>query len=723
MALFQLQYRLNALVSLFVVCPLVLACDHLPEEATPEETFDIRSTGSALTDSVEAPVVDNLRREFPGARLKMRGSRVKFIDGTTLTAGDTPEQSAEALKAAMLRAHRAGPKDLVPHRVVIGGREVLSEPEPVGVMYDRKNDTYKFWLFRYGQQVHGIPVHDAELLVLVRNKPGYPVALATSSMRNVSRFAPRATPRALEVDRAGSLEAARADANRKARSDAPSKLDVFSKPELVVFAGDGEAVASPRLAMRYTGETARGLNQWRFIADASTGEILNTEDRVHSVNVWGRVRGNVTVEPVAADCAPELSVPLPWAEVSIPGVSEGFTGAQGFYVLRNPDTAPLEVVSTLHGKYIDVWNYLGDNESLSQTVTPPGPSFFLHNQADNHEHVIAQANAYYHVNLARSVLLYYAPDFPVISDEEDFWVSVNGDETFRGGFVCPADARYINGYIVFCESGDGWRNTAFGTIAYHEYGHHVVEAGGSSQGTYGEGFSDALAAMISGDPREGLGYLQNDCTSFLRTSDNNCRFDPVDCTTNCGDFSDLHGCGRLFSGIIWDLREALMASHPTDYEDILYPLLFEQVQNHAGSDLINEDILTVMLALDDDDGNPDNGTPHSAEICSAFEAHGIDCPDTGTRPCDGICSNPVVFGWSGSYQSGDLQTGAVCRETTQDITGGNCGNFASPRTLSVNGAVMTCNNQPWPGVPPKRNGGYCISTTAGDYPYAFFTLW
>ena len=722
MVLSQTQLRSIGLLSTFAAA-LAAACTGETEDA------DLATIDSALTAAKEVPVVDNLKHEFPKARLHMRNGRVNIIDGTALASGKTPKESAESFKTALLRAHEAKPHDLVPQRVVPGGREAIAKVEPRGVMYDQQTNQFKFWLYRFGQQVAGIPVHGAELVVLVRNEPGNPVVLATSSLRNIATFVPPTAPRALAVSHDKSLKAAQLDAAEKADRVAPSAIDVFSDPELVIFAGEGEEDVPPRLAMRYTGEMVEGLGHWQFIADAATGDILSVEDGVRSVGVFGRVRGNVTVDPVAAQCAPEVSVPLPWAEVSIPDVSDGFTNAFGFFNLANPGTNPVEVVSTLRGRYIFVLNEAGDEELLTHSVTPPGPAWFLHNQANNDERVLAQTNAYYHISLVRDFVLRYSPDYPYISTQEDFLVVANGDETYGGSDAYCPGAWYINGRpgggVLFCEPWLGWTNAAFGSVAYHEFGHHVVTTGGSAQGTYGEGFGDALAALITGDPRQAVGWIENDCNSFLRTADNDCWFDPDTCTTNCGGFNaDDHDCGRLLSGILWDLRTALMASHPTDYQNILFPMVLDSVQHHTGSTLINGDILTVMLTFDDNDGNIYNGTPHSAEICWAFEQHGIDCPITQTRPCDGICDNPVVFSWSGSYQSGNLQTGAVCRETTQKVVDGNCGNLVSPRTLSVNGKVMTCNNQNWTTtMPPKRNGGYCVSTTQGQYPYAFFTVW
>jgi hypothetical protein len=55
-----------------------------------------------------------------------------------------------------------------------------------------------------------------------------------------------------------------------------------------------------------------------------------------------------------------------------------------------------------------------------------------------------------------------------------------------------------------------------------------------------------------------------------------------------------------------------------------------------------------------------------------------------------------------------------------NLGGGNCGNFVSPRTLSINGTVMSCTGGNWPSLPAKRNGGYCVQTTAGDNAWAYF---
>ncbi len=103
-----------------------------------------------------------------------------------------------------------------------------------------------------------------------------------------------------------------------------------------------------------------------------------------------------------------------------------------------------------------------------------------------------------------------------------------------------------------------------------------------------------------------------------------------------------------------------------------------------------------------------------------------DC-DAGTcqafsSPCAALCANPQAISFTWNYQSGNLGTGPICLEVTQTVDGGNCGNFSGGRTLSVNGVQMPCNNQNWSFVPAPIGGGYCVQATAGDFDYAYVTL-
>ena len=90
----------------------------------------------------------------------------------------------------------------------------------------------------------------------------------------------------------------------------------------------------------------------------------------------------------------------------------------------------------------------------------------------------------------------------------------------------------------------------------------------------------------------------------------------------------------------------------------------------------------------------------------------------GTAPCSSLCTGPTIFS-SQSFQSGNLGTAATCHQTVANLTGANCGNFAAGRVFRINDVVTTCNGGNLP-LPPKRNGGYCFQSTAGDFPWAYF---
>jgi len=93
---------------------------------------------------------------------------------------------------------------------------------------------------------------------------------------------------------------------------------------------------------------------------------------------------------------------------------------------------------------------------------------------------------------------------------------------------------------------------------------------------------------------------------------------------------------------------------------------------------------------------------------------------TGTGPCAGLCAGPTEF-TAATYMSPMLGTGATCYETTANLQSGNCSNFVSPRTLTINGTAESCNTGNWPmPLPAKVMGGYCIQVSAGNQSYAQF---
>jgi hypothetical protein len=91
--------------------------------------------------------------------------------------------------------------------------------------------------------------------------------------------------------------------------------------------------------------------------------------------------------------------------------------------------------------------------------------------------------------------------------------------------------------------------------------------------------------------------------------------------------------------------------------------------------------------------------------------------NTGAGPCMGLCTGALSVAMG--TNSGPLGTASTCHEVVGNLSGIVCGNFAPPRTLSVNGSPIACGGGNVT-VPAKRNGGYCVQTTAGNYSFAYF---
>ncbi len=86
-------------------------------------------------------------------------------------------------------------------------------------------------------------------------------------------------------------------------------------------------------------------------------------------------------------------------------------------------------------------------------------------------------------------------------------------------------------------------------------------------------------------------------------------------------------------------------------------------------------------------------------------------------PCTGLCSNPIVV--QPNMNGGDLGTAATCHAVAGSSGALVCGNFASPRTFTVNSTTVDCSSGLFT-LPAPRNGGWCMQASAGNYSYAYF---
>jgi len=473
--------------------------------------------------------------------------------------------------------------------------------QPIGYLPD--TDTYKFTGYYYAQTKNGIPVFQSKLVLLVRNEENNPLVLASAQLHDLRNFQVDNQLAAAPVNQARIIDAAKKTFN--------TVLVDLIDTSRTIYAGTDSNPHQPTLSDVST-ITVDGFEKYLIVSDAATGEIIYQETLIHTIDVTGNVSALASEGPGADICADEVAQPLPWLFVNGSNGITTMTDANGDFTLANPGVTPVTVDATLTGQWFEVSDFLGSVTSDSTTVTPPGPADLFMNPNNNSENIRAQVNAYIEANRVRDLAVAANPAYPTLQATQ-FPVSVNRTDGF-----CPGNAWYDStggGSINFCLSGPSNPNTAWTSVVYHEYGHHLVNAGGSGQGQYGEGMGDVMSTIILDDPRLGLGFFNN-CNTSLRNAE-------VGQQYPCNDA--IHICGQIISGCVWDTRNELINSEPATYTEILSFLAINSILVHSGSE-INPSITIDWLTLDDDDSDIGNGTPHYAEIAAGFGAHNMDAP-------------------------------------------------------------------------------------------------
>ncbi len=588
-----------------------------------------------------APAVSRLQQDFPGVQVQYTGDRLTRVFGTPVSFGSSPELSADAFVQANSDVFGLRPDELVPGNTFNG---LYTQP----LMYEPETGAYKFTLVYYTQYTGGLPVYRAELRLLVLNAESYPVVWAGSSLRDLKGFT---------VPAGAGRNIAEGSAQAAAAREVPGLVN-FTPADLVVWAGQDNLEANAAVALAFVGDNAQpatsAYTKWLFIADAATGQVLHREDRIVNTDVNGNVQGKATdgLPPAADACNNENPMPFKWARVSI-GATNAYTDANGNYTIPNGGSSPVTVNSPIAGQWFAVQNQGGGNTILQQTVTPPGPANFMHNDLNSLEFNRAEVNGYVQANVVRDFILSYNPSYPTIGTQQNFPVNVN--------ISSSCNAYYDYSSINFYRAGGSCNNMAFSSVVHHEYGHHLVNVAGSGQGEYGEGMGDVVGVLISDDPGLAYGFYAGQCATPLRTANNTCQYLASGCST-CG--SEIHDCGKLLSGCVWSIRNNLLVNYPATYLEILRPIAINAMMLHSGS-AINNDIPVDYLTLDDDDGDITNGTPHYSEICAGFSAHGLTCPAVAllgfsfpngkpalVSPAGGSAIRVEVYGVTGQPQEG-----------------------------------------------------------------------
>jgi len=532
--------------------------------------------------------------------------------------------------------------------------------------YVPETDSYKFTGHYYKQTKGGIEVFRSKLVLLVRNDADHPLVLASAELHDLSSFAVDPQISRLAMDQNRIIEHA------EKVFDAGVFVDNTRR---VIYAGTTENPHAPVLA-DVSEALVNGFEKHLIVTDARTGEVLFTENLIHTMDISGNVSAMATEGIASDECEDEVVRPMPYLFVS-GGGETAMTDVDGNYTLSNPGVEPVDVSATIRGQWFEVFEYQGTTSSESLLVTPSDPGHLRFNSSNSNERVRAQVNSYIEANIVRDFAIMANPSYPRLMNEQ-FPISVNRDDGY-----CPQNAWYdpIEESINFCISEGSAPNTAWSSIVHHEYGHHLVNAGGSGQGQYGEGMGDVMSMIISDDPRLGVGFFT--CGGPLRNGDNNFQYPCV---------GGAHECGQLISGCVWDTRQEMVVTEPDDYVDILNFLAVNSILVHTGSE-ITPQITIDWLTLDDDDSDIGNGTPHYHEIAAGFGAHNMDAPELNRISVTFPNSRPAMANPNGSTTlTADISTLSDDLDTSSPMlmVDAGAGMMAIPMT-NVSGSIFEAN--------------------------------
>jgi len=407
------------------------------------------------------------------------------------------------------------------------------------------------------------------------------------------------------------------------------------------------------------------MGTWRARVDASKGEVLELTDINDYVSAQA-TGGTYLNSPTTGS---EVVRPAPYANLSI----GGFTNSAGIYNFTSGT-----VSSTLAGQFVKITDTCGAISQASDAsgniafgtstgtdCTTPG-----HGGAGNTH---ASREQFYQVNRIKDVVKGWLPSNSWLTQQ--LTVNVNLNQT------CNA---YWNGSTLnFFKSGGGCGNTGeIAGVSLHEFGHGIDQNDGTGtapDGATGENYGDTTSIIALHSSCLGAGFLSSNCSGYgdactactgVRDADfakhtsntamtaNN--FIRVHCPAGSGGTGpcgkEVHCESYVPTQAIWDLAARDLPSPGTGVAWTILDRLWYLSRNTAtsafsctpGTTYTSSGCGTGSLwktfrAVDDDDGNLSNGTPHGGALFAAFNRHAIACTtDAGASTTFAGCTPPAT---------------------------------------------------------------------------------
>ncbi len=382
------------------------------------------------------------------------------------------------------------------------------------------------------------------------------------------------------------------------REDGAQRTTHGAVSELLVLPVVAAVGAKYHTVVAVTIDSTAPIGKWQVYLDAKTGERVAKEQVLRF--------GSGTVEflvPRRHPLGERAAFPAVDMDVTVDGSAQSTNSAGQ---LSWQGAAAVNVRSAVTGPLIDVSSVSGTPFSVDVSLADGGASV-VESIADEAEE--AQLSTFIHARIVKDYVRNINPNLAWLDTQLPVRVNIEDE--------CNAfsDGNSIN---FFLSSGQCANTALLADVVYHEFGHSmhsnsIIEGVGASDGAFGEGLSDYLAATITGDPAMGVGFFKDE--SPLR------HIDPLDKEHVWpDDIRAIHYTGLIFAGAMWDLRKIFVEKFGEEMGVEMSDRYYYGAVQRASN--IPATYIEILLE-DDDDGNLSNGTPNICDINSVFGLHGL----------------------------------------------------------------------------------------------------
>jgi hypothetical protein len=517
------------------------------------------------------------------------------------------------------------------------------------------------WFIDFNVLAEGTPIEGARVLLRFNN--GKLIQFGSENLPSAG-----ATPSALKLGRDQALSVAArhvdgftdADTFRDYGSLHLIPIDLNADHGKEFSFGKGRGVAR---VWQFVFERRGIVGTFRARVDATTGELLEFQD----INRYAQATGGIYANTPAT--GPEVVRPFPYADLS----TGGYANSAGLY-----NYAGGALSSTLNGKYVAISDTCGSvalaadgsgnlvfGTSAGTDCTTPG----FGGAGNTH----AAREQFYQNNRVMELARGWLPSNTWLTQQLPVNVNLTGT---CNAFWNPGPQN-LNFYQAF----GGCQNTGeYSSVSVHELGHGLDQNDGngfSPDGGTGEAVADITAFMVLHDSCLGPGILPTSCGGYgdactscsgfrdvdwgkhaSNTPHTVANFSQINC--NIPDYPGMCGVSAhcesyIATEAVWDLvnrdlpnpgsnaawavgERLFFSSRPTQtaaFTCNTASATWTSNGCNAGS------LWEVFRALDDDDGNLANGTPHGGALFAAFDRHGIACAsDPGASTTFSGCTAP-----------------------------------------------------------------------------------